>query len=536
MIFWIIPLFIVLAISIIITIQSLHQTKSAIQIVDDMGIGWNLGNSFDCYDESFSKKTPDEIITLWGNKIPKKKTFENLKKYGIKTIRFPVTWMNFIDEVGNIDNNWLCRVKEVVNWIIKLNMYCILNIHYDGKIGFWLSKGINSKDKFINLWTQIADKFKKFDEHLIFESMNDIEFSSSENFDYLALLTLTQSFVDVVRNSGGKNGDRLLIISGANKDFDATCSLEYKMPIDPSNKLAISIHYYIPNKFVVEPDDNPWTWIDGSGNVVITPPLTQWGTYDDYKDMFNDFQTMKRTYLDKGIPIIITEIGVLTEQKKELESIREYIYFEFSLSSDLSGIMSCLFDNSNKKYGEMNFYDRENDKWYDEKIGENFKKISKGEYTKPIDYFISTNQETVTTPNNEGHMNIKIGTKKVKRIIFNANLREGINLWDAGFGVCTLNIKSQFTYVKVDFQVGQRKYDGSYTFTVDGDSQDYNVYIEIQKFWGQEHITFNYFTLEFMENDTFFDYKEYKNNLLSQYVGINIKIFAYWIILMFVFL
>ena len=327
MIFWIIPLFIVLAISIIITIQSLHQTKSAIQIVDDMGIGWNLGNSFDCYDESFSKKSPDEIITLWGNKIPKKKTFENLKKYGIKT------WMNFIDEAGNIDNNWICRVKEVVNWIIKLNMYCILNIHYDGKSGFWLSKGINSKDKFVNLWTQIADKFKKFDEHLIFESMNDIEFSSSENFDYLALLTLTQSFVDVVRNSGGKNGDRLLIISGANKDFDATCSLEYKMPIDPSNKLAISIHYYIPNKFVIEPDDNPWTWIDGSGNVVITPPLTQWGTYYDYKDMFNDFQTMKRTYLDKGIPIIITEIGVLTEQKKELESIREYIYFEFKDNS-----------------------------------------------------------------------------------------------------------------------------------------------------------------------------------------------------------
>ena len=499
-----------------------------------MGIGWNLGNTFDCYNDYEEIKTPDQQITFWGNKVPTKEIFFNIKKYGFNTVRFPVTWLYFMDENGNIDPIFISRVKEVVNWIIEENMYCILNLHYDGEKGHWLSEGLKIKDKFINFWTQMANEFKKYDEHLIFESMNDAFYDSSVSYDYLSLVILNQAFVDVVRKSGGNNGDRLLLVSGANRDFDLTCSSEYKIPIDPSKKLAISIHYYFPSEFAVEPDDNPWKWYNDNGEEQIVPPLTYWGTESDYKDMFTDFETMKKKYLDKGIPIIITETGVLTQQKKEKESIRNFLYFEFSLSSTFSGIMACLFDNSNS--GEMRFYDRENDKWYDEKIGENFKKISKGEYTKPIDYFISTNQETVTTPNNEGHMNIKIGTKKVKRIIVNANIRKGINLWDAGLGFCTLNKSGEFTYLQRDFRDGERKYDGSYTFTLDGDSQDYNVYIEIQKFWGQEHITFNYFTLEFMENDTFFDYKEYKNNLLSQYVGINIKIFAYWIILMFVFL
>jgi len=470
------------------------------------------------------------------NKIPTKEMIVSLKEYGFKTISFPVTWMHFMDDSGKVAPEWMARVKEVVDWIIDSKMYCILNVSNDGHENFWLSKGIASKNKFIYLWEQISNEFKDYNEYLIFESMGIGLFFIGNDYDYSTLLILNQAFVDTIRNSGGKNIDRLILVAGMYKHPDLSCSSEYKLPIDPYKKFAVSLNYYLPQQFTMEPQDNPWTFVDSNGNIQITPAFDSWGTENDYKELFVYFQNFKETFIDKGIPIVISQVCVLTEDIKKPESIIEFLFSIFSISASFDGIMSCLFDNSNKKYGEMNFYDRENDKWYDEKIGENFKKISKGEYTKPIDYFISTNQETVTTPNNEGHMNIKIGTKKVKRIIVNANIRKGINLWDAGLGFCTLNKSGEFTYLQRDFRDGERKYDGSYTFTLDGDSQDYNVYIEIQKFWGQEHITFNYFTLEFMENDTFFDYKEYKNNLLSQYVGINIKIFAYWIILMFVFL
>ena len=71
----------------------------------------------------------------------------NLKKFGFKTIRFPVTWMHFMDKSGKVSSDWMLRVKEVIDWIINLNMYCILNLHHDGTPTNWLSKGLESKDK-----------------------------------------------------------------------------------------------------------------------------------------------------------------------------------------------------------------------------------------------------------------------------------------------------------------------------------------------------------------------------------------------------
>jgi hypothetical protein len=358
--------------------------------------------------------------------------------------------------------------------------------------------------------------------------MNDIEYKDDNNFEYLNLLSLTQGFVDVVRNSGGKNGDRLLIISGANKKIDLTCSTEYKLPIDPSNKIAISIHYYNPDIFALEPDDDVWTWIDGSGNIVPVIPMTKWGTENDYKDMFLDFDTMKKTYVDKGIPVIVTEVGVLTEQKKEKQSIREFLYFEFVMSSISNGIMSCLYDNSNK--GTMNYYDRYNDRWYDEKIGQFLLNISKGNFIRPTDYFIYSNKETVTTPNKEGHMNVKIGTRKAMKVIFNVNIFAD-NLWDVGFGVCTLNTNGLFSYIQFDGTGGKKLYDGSYTFTVDISKLDYNSYVQIQRFWGNNNVTFNYFTVEYDKDYTLFDYNAYKSNLQSNYININNVFFIIFFIL-----
>ena len=248
-----IALVIVLILSVVITILSISfNKKNAWQIVNDMGIGWNLGNSFDCYSTFEKMKNPDQQITLWGNVIPTKEMVISIKKYGFKTIRFPVTWFHFMDNDNQVDINWMSRVKEVVKWIVKEKMYCILNIQHDGVTGNWLSEGITAKNKYIALWTQIANEFKSFNEYLIFESMNEVSYKKGEKNDYITLLALTQAFVDTVRNTGGKNVDRLLLISGMNADLELTCSSDYKLPIDPFKKMAVSIHYYIPTDFTVE--------------------------------------------------------------------------------------------------------------------------------------------------------------------------------------------------------------------------------------------------------------------------------------------
>ena len=504
----------VICISILIDYLSIKFKKSAIQIVEDMGIGWTLAHTFECYSSEIKIMTdPDYQITLYGNEVPTKQLFTSIKKYGFKTIRVPITWMHFMDESGTINPVWMNRVKEVVNWIIKLKLYCIINVDNDGAPGFWLSQGISSKDKFVYLWTQIANEFKNFNEYLIFESMGQSRYKIGNDDDYITLLTLNQAFVDTVRNTGGKNSDRLLIVVGMNQDPDLTCTSSYKIPIDPSKKLAISLYYFQPLPFAMEPHDNLWTYyVDGVP--YVTQSLNIWGSQYEYKELFIFFQNFKEIFVDKGYPIIISEVGVLTEDIKEINSIREYLYSVFSIAREFSGIMACLWDTSNKKYGIMNYYDRVNDKWYDEVIRDNFKKISQGDFIKFTDFTYYSNKDTVNNLNQYGNLVIKIGTKKVKKAIFNVKI--SIPYYYVNFGLMT-NKKNGFHHTfQVDWPAGKKNFDGSYTYTIDVSKKDFNDYVEAQKWWNSQYSTFVYLTIEFDKEYTFLNYTEFKrvyNNL-----------------------
>lgn len=504
-----IALFIVTTLSLIITYFSISIKKTPMEMVNAMGIGLNLGKTFDSYIKNKTISTPIEQITLFGNNIPSKKMITNIKKYGIKTIRLPVTWMYFIDESGNINSEWMANIKKVVKMIIREKMFCILNIHHDTDKGNWLGEDSNPKDKYINLWKNIANEFKNYNDYLIFESHDDISYSFKN--DFMHIYELNNDFIQVVRNSGGKNGDRLLILAGANKDIDFTCSPDYKIPIDPSKRFAISIHYYLPQQFAIEPDDIPWTWIDDDGNVRDVIPFTEWGTENDYKDMVSSFESMKKVFLDKDIPIIIVEVGVLTEQKKNPECIIKYLYFELSLSSIYSGIMSCLYDDSNKKLGAMNYYDRENNVWYIKEVEDIFEEILKKKFIKPSDYFFLSNKETVSAITRDDTLIIKFGKKRIIKIVFNAYIKIS-SRGNVGFGITTYDSAGDWSGFGISGMEGDKQYDGSYTFTIDARNKDYNNQVEIQKWWGQNDIIFKYLTIEFEEKYIFFNYQDYIKN------------------------
>ena len=357
---------IILLISLILDYLCSMRKENSFDIVRKMGIGYNLGNTFDSFSDFLDLETPDEQIELNGNIAPNQDMIKKLKKYGFKTIRFPVTWMHFIDDEGNIKLEWMARVKEVIDIIINEKLYCILNVHNDGFYAGWLIEGMEVIVKYTNLWRQIANEFKDYNEYLIFESMDQIFFFDYDNyiFDYTTLNNLNQAFVDTVRNTGGNNIDRLLLVAGANDDYQMTCTSDYRIPVDQSNKLAVSIHYFEPYNFIYNTYYEPYIWTDSNGIEHTTGPTLKWGNFRDYQQIIEDFELLKSYFLDKRIPIIINEVGVLTEEKKEIESIREYLYMLFSISSDYDGIMCCLWDTSNKLFGDMNFYDRTNDICY----------------------------------------------------------------------------------------------------------------------------------------------------------------------------
>lgn len=287
-------------------------TRTAIEIAADMGYGWNLGNTMEASNTWTPNPKVTDFETAWGQPVTTKAMIDGIKKAGFNSIRIPVSWSNMMSSDGNytIDASYFKRVDEIISYAFANDMYVIINDHYDG--GWW--KGFASNKTgcmkhYKNMWTQVAGHYKDYPEKLIFESANE-ELGNSlkndnENVAELKLYSLTneinQTFVDIVRKSGGNNEKRYLLIAGFNTDIDKTCSSLYKMPADTiNNHLMVSVHYY-----------TPWTYVglykdEGYGYKAT------WGTDSDKSEMAGNFARMKK-FTDAGYGVVIGEYSVLPQ-------------------------------------------------------------------------------------------------------------------------------------------------------------------------------------------------------------------------------
>jgi hypothetical protein len=271
------------------------------------------------------------------------------------------------------------------------------------------------------------------------------------------------------------------------------------MPNDPSNKLAISINYYVPLQFVT----NKIFWFNQE----------HWGTKDNYKELLANFVTLQNFYVNKGIPVIIGEVGVITEENKELSSIREYLYSVFSLSIEYEGIMTCLWDTSNKNYGDMNYYNRLTDEWYDDKLKNIFMKISKGKIVKSADFYIYSNFETITNIEQYEDVSIDFGEKNPLKLIINMYY-SGILYDDYYFTIYCEDIGGWEQYIFFDERNGKKYYDGTITYTIDLSKENCYNYLNIYYYYGE--IYFKNIKIEYQENFTSFYYDDYKAKIISE--------------------
>lgn len=289
---------------------------SSMELVKDMGLGWNLGDTLDvCQADRDGDGIVNEHVgegekvdeTLWGNPFATRELFTALKEDGISSVRIPVTWRDHIDEKGNIDKDWLDRVQEVVDYAYSQDMYVILNVHHDGggdpKFGAWIIEGAkNNKDatleKYKNLWTQIAERFENYGDKLVFESMNEVGFDGLSDDQSFGLLNeFNQEFVDLIRKSGGNNDKRHLLIAGYWTDIERSCKPLFKMPSDPENRCILSVHYYTPWEFCTTNIHNTW------------------GTDAEVKQMENLYGKLKTTFIDNGVPVIVGEYAASGNDK-----------------------------------------------------------------------------------------------------------------------------------------------------------------------------------------------------------------------------
>lgn len=340
------------------------------QIVEAMGPGWNLGNQL----ESVTDNVPEE--TNWGNPVITEKLIQSVKAAGFKSIRIPVSYFAKIDDDKDytIDSKWLDRVQEVVNYCIKNDLYAVINIHGDGYNtidGSWLL--CNGKDqteikkKYKKVWKQIAERFKNYDEHLLFESMNeefDGSYSEPNKEYYQNINDYNQIFVDTVRKTGDNNTKRWLIIPGWNTNIDYTAGdYGFKLPTDQyrdksidkeEQRIMISVHYY-----------SPWDFCGGENGVI-----TQWGneaddpsktsTTCDETYMKNQLNLMKTTFADKGYPVFIGEYGSIdkTSYDSENEYYRAYFSRKLCQLSRKNGCIPMYWDNGYNGVHGFGLFDR----------------------------------------------------------------------------------------------------------------------------------------------------------------------------------
>ena len=371
-------------------------------------------------------------------------------------------------------------------------MYLILCINHTRK--FWESESKNSEDKYINFWKQIANELINYDEHLIFESIYEIGYltylgiyNNYDDKDYY----LSQDFINIIRNSGGLNIERLLIVPMISSDYEIDLfSFDrdvYKIPKDPYNKLAISVYYYLPYEnynFINLLE--PIILYNRLGYINDIFPSMEWGSSKNYKDLIRNFDFMKNNFTDKGIPVIIGEVGILNDYIKKNNSIEQFLYTLFSISSEYEGILPCLWDIKSESSINNNFYlNKESNEWSKNIYGKIFSKISKGKFIKSLDYYYQTNLETEDI-SISGIYNIYSGLKRIVKIFINVRFKKHIEDYMAIAVFC-----SDKDYNNQDFIFGEkdgiRQYDGTSIFAIDASELELYYYVQVIEFYGEDY-------------------------------------------------
>ena len=151
--------------------DGINSSESALEFVSKMEAGWNLGNSFCCCDEkNYGEKSVSYYETMWGNPITTKATIDAVKAKGFKTVRIPITYRNHIDTNNQIDEKWLSRIKEVVDYVLQNDMYCIINVHHENWLVADTDKQAIGQEKLEAVWKQIAEYFSEYGTNLIYKN------------------------------------------------------------------------------------------------------------------------------------------------------------------------------------------------------------------------------------------------------------------------------------------------------------------------------------------------------------------------------
>ena len=313
------------------------------QIVADMKVGWNLGNNFDSLGG-------DE--TAWGNPVPTEGLIDAIAAMGFKTIRIPVSWGEHVGPgpAYTIDPVRLDKVENVVNWALDNGMYAIVNMHHDNS---WLIPTYSNEaaitQKFVAIWTQIAHRFRNYNDYLLFELMNEprVEYSdeewtggTAENRDVIN--HLNQAGLDAVRATGGNNALRFVVMP---THAAATLNVAIRDFVAPADaRIIVSQHTYYPYELCFE-----------------TGGASTWGTDAEKAAMDAESDRIRNFWDEQFLPVIVGEWGTVNKNNTSVR-VAHAAYYTQSIRS--RGMLPIWWDNGYPDQNQFGLIDRSTWQWY----------------------------------------------------------------------------------------------------------------------------------------------------------------------------
>lgn len=321
-------------------------SNTATEMTKKLGWGWNLGNHFDTSNMEWGYW--DGVETL--SAAP----FNTLASAGAKTVRIPTTWTNHMDENGVISADYLNEVADVVDKAMGAGLNVILNTHHDSfedQLGEAATNPVyaaEAKELIASLWSQVATKFKDYDDKLIFETFNEVhagdDWNTGSEAQFKTLNEWNQIAVDAIRETGGNNATRWIGVSGFAANIDLTIA-HLKLPEDAANRIMVGVHCYDPYGFCLQPVDekkgvetyNSWghnanakTSVSGSNEQTVMDQLFK----------------LRTAYIEKGIPCYLGEYGCVLHPSDVGQAFRQYYLEFFCRCAYLAGIPMFVWDNN----------------------------------------------------------------------------------------------------------------------------------------------------------------------------------------------
>lgn len=321
------------------------------EVALSLGVGWNLGNQMDAYNNGVSSET------AWGNPKATQSLFDALKAKGFSTVRIPVTWLGHIGAAPDykIDENWLNRVVELVSMAEKAGLNAIVNMHHDGADShYWLdiknaatdpAKNEQIKNQIAAMWGQIAEAMKDKGNFLMFEAFNEIhdggwgwgDNRKDNGKQYNCLNEWNQTFVDAVRATGGNNSTRWLSVPSYVTNIDLAVNGSMVLPKDPAGKVMVSVHFYDPNDFALNSKVTDWGHTGDNSK--------KGGAIQDEDYIRAQFAKLTEYWVNKGVPVYIGETGPSNQATPRGKAFRNYYLEYMHRAAREAGLSAMYWDN-----------------------------------------------------------------------------------------------------------------------------------------------------------------------------------------------